>query len=402
MSHQKLVNLAVCGKFHILNYVLHIAQRGALSRLFMSHKNATCKRLGLPDDEVRNFPAKEFLIQGHGRLPGRPFYDSANTLYHWIWETQVLRNWQSAPVLHLLAQGAGNRLVARAHKEGSQFLCDVVNTHPHNRLELMQIEADRWKLKPWRNKLLRREELLLEEVAQADTLLAPSRHVAETFRARGVKVPIHVLPYAANIALFNPAIHLAQIQHRAANMPLRIISIGQIGLRKGQLHLLRMLDIFNTAIEITLVGAIDPEILPLLVQYAGRFRHFVRVPHNEMAALLAQHDVYVSTAVEEGLAVSICEAMAMGLAIIATNESGAEEIIDHGDSGLLFRAADHAALADSLERMIGDRDLVRNLAAAAGARSRNVMSWERYADRLVSIYIDLQLTNLARNRAEVR
>lgn len=381
MPKDARVTVAVCGKFHMLNYLPDLAVRGRLERFYMSHKPATARSLGLAPGIIKNFPAKEYLIQAHGRLPYRLAYENATLLYQFIWEQQVLYNWSPTRILHLLAQGAGSRLAKRANEEESIILCEVVNTHPQNRLALMQKEADHYSLN-WRKSLLRREENLLEEVDRAHALLAPSKHVARTFRDRGISIPIHVIPYAANIKRF--------VRSKQANpsstAPLRIIAVGQIGLRKGQLRLLDMLDYFGKAIEITLVGNIDSEVKPLLSRYQGRFDHHKKVPNTEMPGLLSRHDVFISTSLEEGLAVSICEAMAMGLCIVATRESGADEIVEDGRSGVLIDARDQIALKQTIEMLVDQREYCQFIGATAHQRTQEFVNWATYTEKLVALY----------------
>lgn len=383
MSQRNFTNIAVCGKFHMLNYLPDLVGRGVVSRFYMSHKISTARALGLPTEIVRNFPAKEYLLRGYARIFNTIGYEATILALHRLWEAQVLRDWKVSEQLHFLAQGAAVRIAQRARTDGSRVLCEVVNTHPAHRLALMQAEAARWGLKPWRPSLLRREEFILEEVALADALLAPTQHVARSFRERGITQPIHVLPYAANVARFapNPDQHLAP---RGA--PLRVVAVGQIGLRKGQLHLLEAASSFRGALALTLVGGIDDEIRPLLARYEGSFTHIPRVAPVEMPALLASHDLFVSASLEEGLAVSICEAMSMGLAVIATRESGAGEVLEDGVSGTLVNARDGGALRMALQAALDDRDRLAAFGQAALARTRNLVNWQSYAVALEAIY----------------
>lgn len=377
------VNIAVCGKFHMLNYLPALASKKIVNRFYMSHKPSTVAEMGLSSDIVRNYPSKEYLLRGYGRVFKNFGYENAILAFHKLWQAQVILDWACAEHWHLLAQGAGVRIASRARAEGSRLLCEVVNTHPVHRLEVMQAEAVRWGLRPLRTSLLRREELILEEVALGHALLAPSEHVARTFRDRGIAVPIHVLPYAANVDRFIPI----PGQRRAEpSMPLRIISVGQIGLRKGQLHLLEAISRLSIEVEVTLVGAIDQEVLPLLQHHQERFRHIPRVSPLEMPKILSEHDIFVSSSLEEGLAVSICEAMAMGLVVIATHESGASEVLNDDEHGLLFSATDQEALACAIARLDFDREALARLGDAAYAQTHSLVNWQRYADELEEIY----------------
>lgn len=55
------------------------------------------------------------------------------------------------------------------------------------------------------------------------------------------------------------------------------------------------------------------------------------------------------------------EAMAMGKALVASDVGGHKELIRHGETGLLFKAGDEAALAEGLKRLLKDGELRETL-----------------------------------------
>jgi sugar transferase (PEP-CTERM/EpsH1 system associated) len=69
---------------------------------------------------------------------------------------------------------------------------------------------------------------------------------------------------------------------------------------------------------------------------------------GRVAELLNALDIYVLPSVAEGLSNSLLEAMATGLPAIATAVGGNVEVIEPGESGLLFPVGDSAALAEHL------------------------------------------------------
>jgi glycosyltransferase involved in cell wall biosynthesis len=70
----------------------------------------------------------------------------------------------------------------------------------------------------------------------------------------------------------------------------------------------------------------------------------------------------------EGIPVSLMEAMASELPVVATSLSGIPELVEHGKTGLLVPERDTAALADALERLARDPLLRRRLGVAARAQ----------------------------------
>jgi glycosyltransferase involved in cell wall biosynthesis len=87
-----------------------------------------------------------------------------------------------------------------------------------------------------------------------------------------------------------------------------------------------------------------------------RLGSFVRLLglRGDVARLLAAADVFLLTSISEGIPVTLIEAMAARLPIVATNVGGVSEVVQHRQTGLLAPAGDDAALAGALIRLLGD------------------------------------------------
>jgi glycosyltransferase involved in cell wall biosynthesis len=111
-------------------------------------------------------------------------------------------------------------------------------------------------------------------------------------------------------------------------------------------------------------------------------------PCSEVPDLLRLCDVYVSASHEEGFSNSILEAMASGLAIVATSVGGTPEQIDDNTTGLLVPPGDPERLAAALSRLLQDGGLRSRLAAAAREDAVARFSLERLAESVAALYRD--------------
>jgi glycosyltransferase involved in cell wall biosynthesis len=100
---------------------------------------------------------------------------------------------------------------------------------------------------------------------------------------------------------------------------------------------------------------------------AGKVQLLGGYEPGELAAILGAADVVVSTSHTEGLPLSLVEAFAHGVPVIATSVGGVPELVMHEDNGLLVPPADAAATADAVVRLSGDEDL--RMLLARGARA---------------------------------
>jgi len=107
---------------------------------------------------------------------------------------------------------------------------------------------------------------------------------------------------------------------------------------------------------------------------------------DDVARLLHAFDLYVLCSVTEGLSLSILEAMAAGLPVVATRVGGNPELLDQGRAGILIPARDPDALADAIIDLLINREKASALGRAARERARRSFDIRTVARRLEEIY----------------
>jgi glycosyltransferase involved in cell wall biosynthesis len=115
------------------------------------------------------------------------------------------------------------------------------------------------------------------------------------------------------------------------------------------------------------------------------------------AQAFGSSDVFVLPSTSEGLPMAVLEAMAEGLAIVATEMGGVPDILSDEVDALLVPPADAEALARTMLRLAGDAALRERLATRALARARR-LSEEEVSGRLDETYAELLADVIARDR----
>ena len=88
----------------------------------------------------------------------------------------------------------------------------------------------------------------------------------------------------------------------------------------------------------------------------------------------------------ENSANSICEAMLIGLPVIATYAGGTPSLINNGEEGLLVQDGDPYALAGAILELINDKDLLNNISQKASLRAKKRHNPEKVVKDLLTIY----------------
>lgn len=109
---------------------------------------------------------------------------------------------------------------------------------------------------------------------------------------------------------------------------------------------------------------------------------------EDVAPLLSSLDVFVSASRTEAFGLSIAEAMASGVAIVATATDGAREIIDDEETGKIVPVGDADAMATTINTLLENEDERRQFGALARATARKRWSLDRMVTATEAIYRD--------------
>lgn len=375
------VNIAVCGRFHYHHYVSYIDKAGALGRFYYAHRVSTdASFLQIDARRAVNIWIKEYLIHCHNRLaPKLP----VAALYHELWQQLVVMQWKPCDLFHFMLHGNCLKIVRLARARGSIIVGEPVNSHPRTFTGLLNDEHDRLGVAGHIDIAAYEEHL--NETSHCDYLLAGSEFVKQSYVDNGFDpAKAFVIRYGADLRNFYP---LSDDERRGADSTFRVICVADVTPRKGHLYLLeawRQLKLPNA--ELLLVGDIKPSMAPILKRYAGEFKHIAKVANRQLREYYGRSSVFVLPSVEDGFAYVCTEAMACGLPVITTTNTGAAELIEHGKNGFVVPIRSPEAIAEKLQLLYCDAELRRQMGQAAFSTSTAALGWARYAGRLESLY----------------
>ena len=99
--------------------------------------------------------------------------------------------------------------------------------------------------------------------------------------------------------------------------------------------------------------------------------------------ILPLADVFLLPSLHESFGLSLLEAMAVGVPVVATNVGGPKEVVVEGESGFLRDPEDVESMSEAATRILSDPDLARSMGEAGIRRARE----EFHVDRIIPRYL---------------
>ena len=216
------------------------------------------------------------------------------------------------------------------------------------------------------------------EYEYTDYISVPSQFVYNTFTEFGIKEDKLIKnPYGVNLEEFYPV--------KKEDDTFRVIHCGAISYRKGIPYLLEAFSQLNLKkSELWIVGPIDQEIKEFVDQYKDDNIIFHGPKkQSDLYWYLSQCDVFCLAAIEEGLAMVQAQAMACGLPIITTTNTGGGELIENDKNGFVIPIRDIQAIKEKILYLYKNKETSKKMSEKAIESIHNNFSWDDYGHRYV-------------------
>lgn len=168
-----------------------------------------------------------------------------------------------------------------------------------------------------------------------------------------------------------------------ANDPAVVLSVGRLKYPKDTRTLLEAAERVPGEWRLDLVG--DGPDRPELEPRAPANVRFLGERHD-VPQLLAAASIFVLSSRSEGFPISVLEAMAAGLPVVASDVGGIAEQVEHEVTGLLVPRGDSAALASALRRLVEDPELRRRMGEAGHARAAQSFDLPAFREAHLRLY----------------
>lgn len=302
-----------------------------------------------------------------------------------IYGKMSCRYLKDAKIFHVRSGSGRGGAIKKARKNGMKILVDHSIAHPFFAEKHLKSEYEKngASFDMGINNPLWKE--VIKDCQEADAILVNSQFVKDTFIEAGYdsdRIKVAYLGVREDFFDLKQAYHI--------NEKLRILFTGGFGFRKGAEYALKaMQELERQGIdyEFIVVGSHD-EAQPLIEKYPIKgLKPIGFVPQDDLKEYLATADIYLFPSLCEGCASSGMEAMAAGLPVIATHESGLP--IENGKNGIIVPSKDVESIVDAILTLKDNKSYRETLGKAAFQLISEHYTWEKYAEEVTKIYQDL-------------
>jgi glycosyltransferase involved in cell wall biosynthesis len=276
---------------------------------------------------------------------------------------------------------SGYGLYARraAAAQGALTVCNRGSAHI---LHVDAILAEEFALqgldyKPIDPRLVRKE---LAEYAEADLIAVPSSFAYRSFVEHGVSErKLATIPYGVDLSLFKPVPKQDGV--------FRVLYVGTLSLTKGLPYLLEAFATLELpSFEVVLIGSVTREVEILMSKYEGGFRYLGFKPRTSLYQYYSQASVFVLPSVQDGFGQVLAQAMACGVPVISTTNTGGQDLFTDGIEGYVIPIRDVDALREKVLFLYHHPSVRDAMAAAALRRVKSLGGWDAFGDLAVQTY----------------
>lgn len=209
---------------------------------------------------------------------------------------------------------------------------------------------------------------------------------------------VRVVPLGTDPQHFRPGVDNKAVRSRYGLGPGRwMLTVARLTVHKGIDTVLRVLAALRGShpdLRYAIVGSGERQgELQALAEQLGvtdRVRFLTNVPDHDLPAIYNTAEVYLGVSRQadsnvEGFGISLVEASASGLPVVAGRSGGIPDAVREGETGLLVDPTDQKAVVNAVERILGDPGLAKKLGAGGRQAVESYFNWDRVTREMIAI-----------------
>lgn len=391
------ITIVVGGRWHAFDLALQLHSHGHLHRLITNYPRWFVTRWGIPANKVVSLPLTFWVVKAIYKIGGEALMMRCQWWVHRWFAKRAMHHLEGSELIHGWSQWSEPSL-RWAQQRQIPTVLERSSAHILEQSRLLREEHARHDLK-WTSTHPKIEAMELREYGLCSAIAVPSLFVERSFHARGINAAVlNRNALGVSLKTFKPSTEAPIPPNQCG---LKVIYAGSLSIRKGIPDLLAGFKRANLpGASLTLLGGDTPELEKLLDQQPSYVCRLGHRPQAELVQHYQQSHCFVMASIEDGFGMVLAQALACGVPIISTANTGGEDLLrmqgskSEGDqlgiqqfpAGFVVPIHRPDALARCMQRLQNEPLLWERMREAALELASSELSWSAYGARAISHY----------------
>jgi alpha-maltose-1-phosphate synthase len=213
-----------------------------------------------------------------------------------------------------------------------------------------------------------------EELELADHIVVASSYAKKTLPPKFLSKKISVIPYGAPETISEESLK----NKRYDNKKLRVLYVGSLIQQKGISYLFNAVDKLGDIVELNIIGSPHSNVTSKkLEKHLSAHNWIPSLSNSKVLEYMYNSDVLILPSLAEAFGLVLLEALSRGLPVIASEHTGAPDIITNGKEGFIVPIRDSDAIANHINFLNSNRDELEKMSKYAWLRACE-LTWESY------------------------
>lgn len=380
------VTISVGGRFHAFYLAKYLQDKGYLHKLATSYPKFEVAKYGIDTKKVSTVVSKEVIERSWYKIFGN--YPSNILLCDWYDYVTSLQIPLDSDI-YIIWSGFALKTIQRIRKYNPRAIIILERGSSHILFQRQILEQAYTYLPKHAKNMLPSDKIIAKEQAEyelADFIALPTNFTKKTFIGKGIaENKLVINPYGVDLKDFTYNENL-----KDKSDTLNILFVGAFCVRKGAKIFLQIVDKLkdNTNIRFQIVGSIETGLEEKIAPYLNKNLFYQpSIPQKELKSFYEKADIFLFPSYEEGMAMVTLQAMACGLTLVVSDNSGAGMVLEHGKTGFLFEPEETEKYVETILLLAKNKDLCRKIGAEVHNKVKTGFTWEDYGQRYVQ-YLD--------------
>ena len=371
--------LSCHGRFHYFEIAKVLHNSGQLSQIVTNYPWFKIKNEGIPKSLVSTnsfFQVASYLFN----KANLKIFNKLQNIINWNGaihlDRKCLKLINKADIF-LSLSGGGLETGREFIKQRKIYICERASMHLSESINIMQTEYKKYKKEFLLDQRVIDREL--EEYQTASFVLTPSEMCKKTFIKNKI-FNVEVIPYAANLQSFYP---LPKVKNKKT---FDILFIGKLSLTKGLPYLLDAFNKFKHPFKkLHLIGLKTHHEFSLFEDKINSENTILygAIPNNQLVKYINQADVFAIPSIEDGYPIVVPQALACGVPVITTLNTGSSELVNKFNCGFVVEAMNSDKILEKFYELVDNKNLLKIF--SENALKASSVTWESFVSSLNSV-----------------